>query len=203
VLNTALRQCRAWQDAGLTVPISVNLSANNLRETDLPDRLRGLLETWGVAPDQLILEITENELVVQSPETVRVLERLRSLGVGIAIDDFGSGHAALGYLRRLPVNVLKIDKSFVMQMRASEPDAAIIRSAIHLAHDLNLEVVAEGVEDRETLNVLAGLGCDLVQGYYLSRPLLPEALEQWARTSSWGLGGVHAPPERQPNDLAA
>jgi diguanylate cyclase (GGDEF)-like protein len=179
VLNSALRQCRVWRSSGIDLPVAINLSSQNLHDTQLPDKIESALATWELEASAMIVEITERELVVQSGQTIGILNRLRRMGVRVAIDDFGAGNAALGYLKTLPIDLLKIDKSFIKDMLASERDAAIVRATIDLAHSLGLTVVAEGVEDSATLEQLSRLGCDIVQGYYLSRPLTPGAFESW------------------------
>jgi diguanylate cyclase (GGDEF)-like protein/PAS domain S-box-containing protein len=181
VLETALRQCREWLRAGLELSISVNLSMWNLRDECLPDTIATLLQTCCIPPRLLCLELTESAVMVDTERTLAVLSRITALGVRISVDDFGTGYSSLFYLKRLPVNELKIDRSFVQHMRDVEADAAIVRSTIELAHSLGLHVVAEGVEDRATWQQLRSLGCDTIQGYYLSRPLPPHDFERWLR----------------------
>jgi len=176
VLDTALAQCWAWERQGLDVGVSVNVSGRDLMDLHLPDEVAGLLARHGLEAGRLELEITENTILTDPVRARAVLERLSELGVGLAIDDFGTGHSSLGYLRRLPVDVLKIDKSFVLAMEEDESDAAIVRSAIDLAHNLGLSVVAEGVESESVWTTLAGLGCDTAQGYLLGRPAEAPAL---------------------------
>jgi diguanylate cyclase (GGDEF)-like protein len=158
VLDQALRQSRAWEDQGLSLGMAVNLSARDLLNLELPDEVASLLSRWGVEPGRLELEVTESTILVDPLRARAVLTRLSELGVRIAIDDFGSGYTSLGYLKRLPVDVLKIDKSFVLSMGADEQDAVIVRSAIELGHNLGLEVVAEGVESADTWSELGRLG---------------------------------------------
>jgi EAL domain-containing protein (putative c-di-GMP-specific phosphodiesterase class I) len=184
VLHDALRQCRQWQDRGVSMPVSVNLSMRDLHDPQLPELVSGLLVQWHVAPSQLKLEITESAVMADAERAIDVLGRLRAMGVQISIDDFGTGYSSLSYLKRLPVDEIKIDRSFVQQMSADRRDLAIVRSTIGLAHDLGLSVVAEGVEDRETWELLADHGCDLVQGYYLSRPIPAEALTEWLQQAA-------------------
>ena len=179
VLQTALKQCRHWLRAGIELGISVNLSMWNLREESLPDTIAALLKAYCIAPYLLSIELTESAVMADTQRTLDVLSRLSALGVQISVDDFGTGYSSLFYLKRLPVNELKIDRSFVQHMCDVETDAAIVRSTIELAHSLGLNVVAEGVEDQATMQLLAALGCDTVQGYYLSRPLPPHDLERW------------------------
>jgi diguanylate cyclase (GGDEF)-like protein len=179
VLNEALAQCHHWQEQGITLNVAVNLSARNLLDSELPDDVAQLLDTWQVNPSLLKLEITENTIMADPPKALEVLTKLRDLGVGLSIDDFGTGYSSLSYLRKLPVDELKIDRSFVMNMPQSENDQQIVRSTIDLAGGLGLKVVAEGVETKDIWRDLAALGCDVAQGYYLTRPIPPEQLVEW------------------------
>jgi len=179
VLNSALEQSHHWQEQGITLNIAVNLSARNLLDSELPDDVAQLLDTWQVDPSLLKLEITENTIMVDPPKALEVLTKLRDLGVGLSIDDFGTGYSSLSYLRKLPVDELKIDRSFVMSMTQSENDQQIVRSTIDLSRNLGLRVVAEGVETKEIWRDLAELGCDVAQGYYLTRPIPPQELVEW------------------------
>jgi diguanylate cyclase (GGDEF)-like protein len=179
VLETALRQARDWRAQRLDVAIAVNLSATNLADVALPDDVEALLARFAVAPERLTLEITESTAMADPTRASAVLRRLDEIGVGLAIDDFGTGHSSLAYLRSLPVTELKIDRSFVMNMSADAGDAVIVRSTIDLGHNLGLRVVAEGVEDEQALEWLTEHGCDLVQGYGISRPLPAARLPDW------------------------
>jgi len=180
VLVTALARTREWQDAGRSLPVAINLSARSLQDQRFPDLVARNLERYQCAPTNLTLEITESSLMADPVRAHEVLTRLHDLGVRTAIDDFGTGYSSLAYLKQLPVDEVKIDKSFVLGMGAGdEKDAAIVRSIVALAHALGKIVVAEGVEDAATYTLLGQLGCDALQGYYLSRPLPPSELEQW------------------------
>ncbi len=171
VLEEALRQLVAWESAGIRTRVAVNLSARNLTDEKLPERIAELLELGHVKPERMMMEITESA-VMQNPERAAVvLERLREIGVALSIDDFGTGYSSLTYLRTLPADELKIDRSFVREIDANEGNATIARSVINLAHSLGLKVVAEGVETEAELKRLITLGCDLAQGYLISRPL--------------------------------
>jgi diguanylate cyclase (GGDEF)-like protein/PAS domain S-box-containing protein len=170
VLNAALAQCRAWRDQGRKLGVAVNITGRELLDLGFPDEVAELLAKWDIEPAMLELEITENTIMMDPPRARSILGRLRELGVRLAIDDFGSGHSSLGYLKRLPIHVLKIDKSLVQNMAADVGDAAIVRSAIDLGRSLGIEVVAEGVETEETKKRLEVLGCNTFQGYYLGRP---------------------------------
>ena len=181
VLNEAVRQARAWHDQGLMLSVAVNLSAHDLLDAELPGWLTALLERRGVSPRWLKLELTESALMSDPAQALTVLTELCSLGVRIAIDDLGTGYSSLGYLKRLPAHEIKIDRSFVADMAAQDRDRAIVRSTIDLGHNLGLQAVAEGVEDQRTMDLLGRLGCDLAQGFYLSRPLPADQISDWCR----------------------
>jgi diguanylate cyclase len=186
-INEALGQCRAWHARGLEIPVSVNLSARTLHEVNLPYHIAKLLNDHGIAPDQLELEITESVIIADPARALEILSRISHMGVSLSIDDFGTGYSSLGYLKKLPVNTIKIDKSFVIQMTTDENDALIVRSTIDLAHNLGLKVVAEGVENLDAWERLVAWGCDAAQGYYMSRPLPALEMTQWLSESPWGL----------------
>jgi diguanylate cyclase (GGDEF)-like protein len=180
VLNEALGQVHAWSKAGIEVGVSVNLSARNLLDTELPEAVEQLLRTWQVPPEKLSLEITEGTIIASEAEGT--LQRLHETGVQISVDDFGTGYSSLTYLKRLPVREIKIDKSFVLDMATNRDGAAIVRSTIDLGHSLGLTVVAEGVEDEATAAMLREYGCDFLQGFHISRPAAPGPLGPWLRT---------------------
>ena len=171
VIDTALAQWSQWRAQGLDLAVSVNLSMRNLQDKDFPAQLAHLLQNWSVTPGALILEITESGMMSDPARVLETLERFEHLGVELAVDDFGTGYSSLSYLKRLPVNEIKIDRSFVKDMLINPDDVMIVQSIIDLAHNLELRVVAEGVEDIVTLEMLKSRGCDLVQGDFLSRPL--------------------------------
>jgi EAL domain-containing protein (putative c-di-GMP-specific phosphodiesterase class I) len=179
VIDEALRQCAEWREQGLDLTVAVNLSMRNLLDVSFPEEVAELLRVRGVEPERLEFEITESTVLVDPTRSKLVLDRLSAMGVKLSIDDFGTGYSSLAYLKRLPLNELKIDRSFVMHMLENEDDAVIVRSTIDLARNLGLEVVAEGVEDASTWDALASLGCDVAQGYYLSRPVPAEELGAW------------------------
>ena len=188
VIDASLAQCRVWQDAGRNHKVAVNISARNLLDDQFVVSVQQLLAKWRLAPSCLELEVTESAIMVDPPGAQATLGALSSLGVTLAIDDFGAGYTSLAHLKNLPVNVLKIDQSFISQITGDTKDAAIVRALIDLAHDLGLLTVAEGVEDRRTLDRLAALGCDLAQGYHLSPPVPARLLESWFdRTSTAAL----------------
>ena len=179
VLDTALEQASAWRDAGLDLTMAVNLAAPNIVDEALPELVGALLERWGVPGDRLECEISEHTVMADPHRAISVLERLRALGVRLSLDDFGTGHSSLAYLKRLPLDEVKIDRSFVIGMADNSDDAAIVRSTIDLARNLGLEVVAEGVETAAILHDLDELSCDVAQGYFLSRPLPAGELDAW------------------------
>jgi diguanylate cyclase (GGDEF)-like protein len=181
VIDEALRQCRAWGDDGLSLSVSVNLSMRNLVDVGFPDQVAALLKRHDLEAPSLELEITESTMLANTSRTRHVLDRLSAMGVRLSLDDFGTGYSSLSYLKRLPLDELKIDRSFVMNMLKDEDDAVIVRSTIDLGRNLGLEVVAEGVETEETWSHLRRLGCDVAQGYYLTRPVPADELERWLR----------------------
>ena len=178
-LDLSLAQCRAWADAGLHLRVAVNLSARNLREADLPERVANLLDRHQVDPQDLELEITESGLLSDPAYANMLLHQLADIGVHLALDDFGTGYSSLSYLKNLPVNQLKIDRSFVNNMSNDATDAMIVRSVIELAHNLGLDVTAEGVETADQLAHLRDLSCDTVQGYHLTKPLAAGLVPGW------------------------
>jgi diguanylate cyclase (GGDEF)-like protein/PAS domain S-box-containing protein len=185
VLKTAARHCREWAALGLELRVAVNLSVHNLHDSGLPDTIRELIGSGGPHPVPLRLEITETAIMPGPARALEVLNRLSAQGVRISIDDFGTGYSSLAYLKRLPVDEVKIDKSFVSAMALDNDDAVIVRSTIDLAHNIGLRVVAEGVEDKATYDLLAGMRCDSVQGFFISRPLEAGDLVAWLRDSAW------------------
>ena len=184
VLEQAVAQCAAWRQAGKDLTVSVNLSVRNLLDPDLPALIGDLLTLYALVPDALQLEITESMLMSDPDRSLFTLMRLNQLGVGLSVDDYGTGYSSLANLRRLPIDELKIDRSFVSPMLSDESDLIIVRSTINLGHDLGLKIVAEGVEDEATLHRLAGLGCDFAQGYHFSKPLAPKVFNEWIGLSA-------------------
>jgi diguanylate cyclase (GGDEF)-like protein/PAS domain S-box-containing protein len=183
VLNEAIRQCAQWRDDNLLMHVAINLSMRNLHDPQLPDALLQLLAQWSLEPAWLEVEITESALAADPGRALEILTRLSDMGVRIAIDDFGTGYSSLVYLKRLPVDEIKIDKSFVSGMVMDENDATIVRSTIDLGHNLGLKVTAEGIEDQATWDLLRSWGCDFAQGYFLSCPLAASDLAAWLRKS--------------------
>jgi diguanylate cyclase (GGDEF)-like protein len=179
VVDAALAQARAWQDQGIEVPIAVNLAAANILDVSLPEAVAERLAHHGVPGARLTCELSEHTVMADPRRSVEVLDRLRALGVRLSLDDFGTGHSSLSYLKKLPLDEVKIDRAFVAGIVGDENDALIVRSTIDLARNLGLEVVAEGVEGADVLNRLRALRCHEAQGFHLSRPLPPEALVEW------------------------
>ncbi|SDF91134.1 diguanylate cyclase (GGDEF) domain-containing protein [Blastococcus aurantiacus] len=184
VLDLALARCRRWLDQDIALSVAVNLSVHCLTEPDLLSRVRSALQRHGVPGELLTLELTEGSVVDDSVRDSTVLADLHDLGLRLSMDDFGTGYSSLSQLRQLPIDEVKIDKSFVLGMSTSQGESFIARSIIELAHNLGLRVVAEGVEDEMTRNLLAEMGCDKLQGFLVSRPLPDDRLENWllART---------------------
>jgi len=169
-------------------PTTLAMSARSLHDPHLPEMVEQVLETTGAGPGQLTLEITESAIVLDPKRAEKTLARLGRMGVWLSIDDFGTGYTSLASIKHLLVNEIKIDKSFVMGMLATNSDAMIVRSVIDLGHNLGLRVVAEGVETKETFDALATLDCDEAQGYFISRPQACELLMSWFPTSPWKIG---------------
>jgi diguanylate cyclase (GGDEF)-like protein len=185
VMAHAIAQCAAWRSDDLAMNVSINISARDLVDLELPERVESLLRKYGCAAQWITLEITESAILDDPDHAIDNLRRLHSLGCRLAIDDYGTGYSSLAYLRRLPVHELKIDKTFILGMARDSSDAVIVRSTIDLAHHMGLMVVAEGVEDEATVERLRGLSCDMVQGYLLSRPIAAEDIAAWMRGSVW------------------
>jgi len=179
VLGSATKQCQQWRELGLELTVAVNLSARHVASPLIATAVAEALETSGLPADRLILEITESSVMGDPAQTVPALNRLVALGVGLSLDDFGTGYSSLAYLQRLPVKEIKIDRSFVLglsDVESAHASAALIRSIVAIGASLDLTVVAEGVEDEASLNLLRSLGCELAQGYFICRPLEPAAL---------------------------
>lgn len=187
VLDASIKQGAEWMKSGKNLTVSVNISALILHNPIFPDIVNRLLEQSGFPANLLKLEITESAIISDVVRATDVVNRLHDLGVKVSIDDFGTGYTSLAYIRKLPVDEIKIDKSFVLNMNTVSDDAVIVRTLLELARNLDLSVVAEGVEDRETWYMLAGLGCHVAQGYYMSRPIEKETLEGWLTSSPWAI----------------
>jgi EAL domain-containing protein (putative c-di-GMP-specific phosphodiesterase class I) len=185
VLAAGIAQAARWQAQGLAMRVSLNVSARDLDDVELPRRIADLLAIHGVAPESIALEITESAIMGKPDAAIAVLRRLAEQGIDLAIDDFGIGQSSFAYLRRLPVRELKIDRTFVSRLGHSREDQEIVRAIIDLGHRLGYRVTAEGVEDAPTLAWLGEAGCDHAQGYLVSRPLAVDAFDGFVAAGQW------------------
>lgn len=193
VVDTALLQLGDWKRAGIDLSIAINASVRNLEDPTFPAALADRIRFHGIDPSRLEIEVTESSFMA-APEVVRqALNSLKKFGVSIALDDFGTGHSSLSYLRDLPANTLKLDRSFLRDLRSDPKSRLIIRSTIATAHQLGFSVVAEGIEDSESYGLLKGLACDIAQGYYVCRPLPTSELNRWLRAARSTASGDGAP----------
>jgi diguanylate cyclase len=183
LVELAARQVVAWQGAGISIPVAVNVSMRNLLDPRFPTTLKDIVATTGIEPRRIKLEITESALMTEPARVLETMNELRALEFGFSIDDFGTGYSSLAYLQRLPVEEVKIDRSFVGELSSNAGSEAIVRATIELAGGLGLGVVAEGVEDDATWQSLRRLGCSTAQGYFLSRPMPASEVEGWL--SEW------------------
>ncbi len=190
VLEQALTRVRKWLDRGLRISAAVNISVRSLAEQDFPEQVQDLLKRYGVPAELLTLELTESGVMADPQKALPVLRRLHALGVILAVDDFGTGYSSLAYLRQLPVDEVKIDKSFVFGMGTDLSDLAVVRSIVELGHSLGLSVVAEGVEEDVARDQLSAMGCDVIQGYLISRPLSESRLEAWLQARTTKTSGL-------------
>jgi len=181
VLDKALEACAAWQSEGLTSGVSVNLSVLDLHNQRIMDSISRKLAKWGVSPESLILEITESAIMSDPVQVAANLAELDKMGVSLSIDDFGTGHSSFSYLKNLPVDEIKVDKSFIKELCKDEKDEAIVRAIVVLGHNMQISTVAEGVEDGQTLKSLADLGCDIAQGYFIAKPVPFTAYLVWMK----------------------
>ena len=172
VIDNVLWQMREWHDMGIKANVAVNISARNLQENDLPDKIAALLEKYQIAPHYLELEITESAIIIDPLRATETLRRIHELGVILSIDDFGTGYTSLSHLRKLPIATLKIDLSFIKSMLNSKDDAALVQSIIHLGHNLGMDIIAEGVENQATFDMLNTFECDVVQGNFICPPMI-------------------------------
>ena len=179
VINTSLRHQAAMSKIGIDLRISVNVTASNLSDPELLHFIAQALDTWKVPPEKLVIELTETAMIGDHERTIATLHRMKDMGLALSVDDFGTGYSSLAYLKRMPLDELKVDQSFVRNMLSAKEDERIVRSIIDLAHNFDLKVVAEGVEDVATLEFLRDLGCDIAQGYLISRPLPVDQLVAW------------------------
>jgi len=181
IIKEVVYQERQWQKKGLTITVSVNISAENITSLALPEQLSTLLEDNQLDPTHLILEITESALMAELVTSLDILTRLRLKGLHLSIDDFGTGFSSLSQLHRVPFTELKIDRSFISELNTDDVARAIVKTCIVLGHELNMKVVAEGVEDKAILEQLRMMGCDVAQGYFISRPLTADNFVDWLK----------------------
>jgi diguanylate cyclase (GGDEF)-like protein len=184
VLDLSLAAVADWRRQGVDLSVAVNLSTRSLHDADLIDEVTRLLRRHDVPASRLTLEVTESSVMADPARAIALLHQLRALGVRLSVDDFGTGYSSLSYLKSLPVSEVKIDRSFVIGLSSQGEDVAIVRAIVDLGRHLGLEVVAEGVEDQETWDLLASMGCDLVQGWHLGRPMPTAELVPWLRATT-------------------
>ncbi|MDH5484687.1 MAG: phosphodiesterase [Gammaproteobacteria bacterium] len=186
ILNSTLRLCAQCQREFGDFSVAVNLSPALLNDKSIVDVVLGALSIWDAKPSSLVLEVTEGAMMRNPVMSMEILKEMSAAGIGVSIDDFGTGYSSLSYLKNLPVNELKIDKSFVMQMIDNDKDKSIVKSTIELAHNLGMKVVAEGIENNDVLQQLIAMGCDIGQGFYLGRPMAFPDMQKWMLESKWG-----------------
>ncbi len=184
VIQEGFAQCAKWHKQGLDIILSINLSAKDLNNPELPDLISGIKGATGINPEWVTLEITESSIMTDPDAAMEIIKRIHDMGFQFSIDDYGTGYSSLSYLKSLPLKELKIDRSFVSDILRDESDAVIVNATINLAHNLGLEVTAEGVEDQETLELLKEEGCDLAQGFHLGKPMPQSVFDQWCSENS-------------------
>ncbi|VAW61631.1 diguanylate cyclase/phosphodiesterase (GGDEF & EAL domains) with PAS/PAC sensor(s), partial [hydrothermal vent metagenome] len=181
VLQEAIRQCSVWDGGNFKLSMAVNLSVHNLHDVTLLEKIKKSISENKFPAELLTLELTESDIMTDPIRARKTLKQMSDMGIKLSIDDFGTGYSSLSYLKQLPVDEIKIDRSFVMEMTKDDDDAAIVRATIDLAHNMGLRVVAEGVQDSETLAALKTLECDVAQGFYISKPLKVQDFESWVK----------------------
>jgi len=190
LINEVCRQIRQWLDKGIDLVVAINLAPRNLLEADLPEQLHQAILHWNISPANLMMEITERGLIAEPKRAMITLDRIHNLGIQISIDDFGTGYSSLAYLKDLPLDELKIDKSFIDSMHDDPRSLTIVQMVIQMAHYLGFEVIAEGVESASEWRRLELLECDRAQGYYMGKPMPCDQLEVWMSESPWGAKAV-------------
>ena len=185
VLNMSLRTCLEFQKIVSDFKIAVNLSPALLTNDEIIDVVASAINIWNIEPSSLVLEVTEGAMMKNPALSMDILKKFNAIGVGVSIDDFGTGYSSLAYLKNLPAKEIKIDRSFVMNMLDDPRDTSIVKAAIDLAHNLDLHVVAEGIEQQGMQDSLTDMGCDYGQGYHIARPMPEDALKQWLSESHW------------------
>lgn len=184
-INVALREWSQLCSKGLSGSISINLSAALLKSPEVVELVGRALNIWGTEPGSLVLEVTESAMMSDPDVALRTLTAFHDMGITLSIDDFGTGYSSLAYLKKLPVSELKIDKSFVLNMAEDQQDRKIVQSIIDLSHNLGMSVVAEGIENQQSLDMLVGMGCDFGQGFYIGRPMPVGDLPPWVEETDW------------------
>ena len=198
VLRASCEQQKRWLEEGkYTRKVAVNLSPRQFREQNFPQRVEEILNDSGLPAQYLELEITESSAMEHAGETINMMNELNAMGLSLAIDDFGTGYSSLAYLKRFPIQKLKIDRSFIADIAVDQNDAAIAKSIISLAHNMSLNVVAEGVEDDDQVEWLRQRGCDMAQGFYFAKPLSVEQLDQHLRNGEFVSSANVVPLELQ------
>ena len=187
VLTSVLQQLAQWRESGLRLPVAINLSPRNLQDAGLLESLERFCTHWQLERGMLEVEVTENAIAENAEQARASLLQLRALGIPVFIDDFGTGYSSLSTLKTLPFSAVKIDKSFVLEMLEDRDAATIVRTTIKLAHDMDLTVIAEGVENEAMWIELKELGCDAGQGFYMGKPMPENEVTQWLATSNWGI----------------
>jgi EAL domain-containing protein (putative c-di-GMP-specific phosphodiesterase class I) len=181
IIREALQQHKRWLEGDINLKISVNLSVWNIQNREFESQLRKIINEVGWDGTGLIFEITEGAVMSDPARALTTMDALTGMGINFSVDDYGTGFSSLAYLKKLPVSEMKIDQSFVMEMLSNDADQVIVRSTVELAHNLGISVVAEGIEDSETLARLKSYGCDMGQGYFIKRPAVAEEIERWLR----------------------
>ncbi|MEE9422871.1 MAG: EAL domain-containing protein [Gammaproteobacteria bacterium] len=190
ILEKSIRECMKCRALGYDLSIAVNLSMHNLRDSNLPDQIADLLSRYRMERNVLMLEITESTIMSNPEHTMEILSKLESMGIKLSIDDFGTGYSSLSHLKKLPVHQLKIDRAFVKDVTTDNDDAVIVKSTIDLAHNLGLETVAEGIETKDVLDAIKQAGCDIAQGYLISKPLYPDDLLKFLEAGDWPIRSI-------------
>lgn len=190
MLNTSLKEAREWRGIGADIVVSVNLSASSLHDDVLVENIQRSINLWDALPENLIFEITESGMMANPDVCLQIMKDINNLGVRCSVDDFGTGYSSLSYLKQMPVAELKIDKSFVLNMLDVEEDNLLVNSIINLAHNFNLSVTAEGVENSDILKKLTEMNCDFAQGYFIGKPMPNKQFKQWMKDSGWIINPV-------------
>ena len=185
ILNTALKEAREWRGIGADISVSVNLSTINLLDDILIENIQRAINLWDISPNKIIFEITEGAMIVNPETSLLAMNNINAIGAKCSIDDFGTGYSSLSYLKKLPVAELKIDKSFICNMLNEEGDRLLVDSIINLAHNFQLHVVAEGVENEEIFKLLEQMNCDIAQGYHIAKPMPNPQFRQWLKDTTW------------------